>query len=196
MLLWPLFVDFGKELGSPGTIWHASLASFTAGAASLFAPRVVSWACVVAVAALMTTDLTVLLFGLQLDSACSTVLVSLSIWFFKAFHFTEFLFVALFLGVWQLGPALATTAREHWPQLLAVLACIIILPPDIAAIFWVVVLHMPATVVASRDYCSGSFVIGSLLASVGASLYFDFHGRLSLPTTIAYIVFRTGLYVN
>ena len=107
----------------------------------------------------------------------------------------EIAVVAIFVAAWALVPALADE-REHWGYVAAILSAVIFLPPDISVIFWVVILHLPATVVASREHCSGYFVVASLFLSAAACAYFDFYGRLSLPTTIAYVVFRTVLYVS
>jgi hypothetical protein len=143
----------------------------------------------------MATDITVLAFGIKFDAVSYTVLFSLCVWFSKAFSVTELAVVAIFVAVWALVPALADE-RENRVYVAAILFAVILLPPDISVIFWVILLHLPGTVVASRDHCSGYFVVASFFLSAAACAYFDFHGRLSLPTTIAYVVFRTVLYVS
>jgi len=142
----------------------------------------------------MMTDLNVLCFGIDHELGLASVLTCLSFWFFKAFSFYQFVFVGGFLLLYVIVPALFKNS-QHVFHIGSILGAVCVLPPDISVIFWVLVIHLPATVVASREYCSGKFIFGSLAVSAALCAYFDFHGKLPLHITITYIVFRTYLYV-
>lgn len=187
-------MDFSKELSRPGLVFQSTMASLIVGGLTIFSKKIASWITLCFVFFIMLNDISNVFFCLPFESVFLTTCFCILVWFYKAFFDLTFLFVVALVFFW-LANKIYSSSEKPTLSYYCLLAGITLVPPDVAIVAWIVLMHAPATLISTYEHTSLFYVVFCFACAFGICFVLP-PGMPQLSTTIIFLVFRCCLYVQ